>query len=90
MDKSKRIDETDRRIRALESYLGGADVVDCFNHYQLFTKGGGCYIVVQDPSQIPEGRRELYQAEWLGCKDGYYIYRTLCPGQAMRRKHEKK
>ena len=83
--KQERAHQANQRIRALAQYLGLESLeVDSYNEYIIHTKGHGTYIVVTDPCHIPEGRRELYRAEWLGCKDGYYIYRTLSPGQALR------
>lgn len=83
--KQERAHQANQRIKALTQYLGLESLeVDSYNEYIIHTKGHGTYIVVTDPCHIPQGRRELYRAEWLGCKDGYYIYRTLSPGQALR------
>lgn len=83
--KRERAHEANQRIRALAHYLGVESLeVDGYNEYNIHTKGHGSYIVVRDPSHIPAGRRELYRAEWLGCKGGYYIYRAQSLGQALR------
>lgn len=83
--KQERAHQANQRIQALTQYLGLESLeVDSYNEYIIHTKGHGTYIVVTDPCHIPQGRRELYRAEWLGCKDGYYLYRAQSLGQALR------